>query len=125
VVVNTADEPETDIQGKLVVAAKAPHSAPRWAVELYMLAALRAINLKNVQRNKRLDALEAAVKEKRITGVRWAGVYETGRTYREGEMAQKNGLWIATVPETMAAPGTAPKDWKLLVHAKVMPKEPR
>jgi hypothetical protein len=69
----------------------------------------------------RLDALEAA-NAKSVTGVRWAGAYESGRKYFGGELTQRNGLWLCLAEETTAAPGSS-TDWRLIVHRKLVPRD--
>src|SRR5262245_18844362 len=88
-----------------------------------MLGTFRGLHAQNKTRDARLDALEAAVKEKRVTGVRWAGPYEAGKTYYAGELCQRSGRWICLVPETTAAPGSSPTVWRLVVHRKVSSDE--
>src|SRR5262245_13859926 len=51
--------------------------------------AIRAINKKNIERNARLDMLEAA-------GIRYAGPIEAGKAYTKGDIVISNGSsWLA------------------------------
>jgi hypothetical protein len=65
-------------------------------------------------------ALEARVTgveaKKHVTGVRFVGPYESGKTYYSGEEVQRGGYWQCVVPETATQPGTS-MDWRL-VHRR-------
>jgi hypothetical protein len=81
----------------------------------------RRLETENNALRARVTELEAN-KSNRVTGVSWAGPHQSGATYRSGELVQKNGLWLCITKETTAAPGTAPADWRLVVHRKLVPK---
>lgn len=67
----------------------------------------------------RLDALEIhyrALAEKAARpSVTWAGTWESAHSYEPGELVSKSGLWLC-LKRTDAMPGTAPDDWRLILH---------
>ena len=67
--------------------------------------------------------LEATMADRGGVGVKWGGKYEPGRRYYEGELVQKNGLWLCTTTETTSTPGTSLTDWKLIVHRRLVPHD--
>ena len=66
----------------------------------------------------RVAGLEAKA-TKSVGHVRWAGPFEPGSEYHEGELTTgKGGLWLCTCATTTAAPGSSPTDWRLILRAK-------
>lgn len=66
----------------------------------------------------RVAGLEAKA-TKSVGHVRWAGTFEPGSEYHEGELTTgKGGLWLCTRATTTAAPGSSPTDWRLILRAK-------
>ena len=65
----------------------------------------------------RVAGLEAKA-TKSVGHVRWAGPFEPGSEYHEGELTTgKGGLWLCTCATTTAAPGSSPTDWRLILRA--------
>jgi hypothetical protein len=57
--------------------------------------------------------LEKARTKARV-GVEWAGTFEQGTTYTEGDLCTRNGgLWLA-LRDTAQTPGTDPVSWRLI-----------
>jgi len=69
----------------------------------------------------KVAALEAAREKRGTPNVSWAGTHEVNKRYFEGELCSRNGLWLCVAGETTTTPGTAPADWKLVVHRKLIP----
>ena len=70
-------------------------------------------------RDARLTALAERVAqlEQKAVGVKWAGVYEAGARYAEGQLVTRGGgLWLCA-SDTVLAPGTSEgaSDWRLIV----------
>ena len=79
---------------------------------------LTAVRTATAALQARLAGLEGV---KRGPAVTWAGPFEAGKTYHSGELVQRSGLWLA-LQQTTAAPGADPSAWRLVVHAKLIPK---
>jgi len=80
-----------------------------------LLADWLKMNAKNIERNKRLDALErelTALKARPL--LKWAGVHVERAQYAEASLVTKGGsLWVATT-STTTTPGDS-TDWRLIV----------
>ena len=73
------------------------------------------------QRDERIVALElrtGQLETKLAAGpsVKWAGPWNAARGYTEGELVQKNGLWLALADNTNHKPGQS-SCWRLIVKA--------
>jgi hypothetical protein len=111
--------------------SNANHPVPKWAFEAMYDALKDALAqrdsalriLKNdvlaleARQNGTDDALARHAKtlgsKSSVSGVKWAGVFESGSTYHEGELVTKSGLWLCKATTT-AAPGTDPDAWVLV-----------
>jgi hypothetical protein len=92
--------------------------AELFAITKELRAQINTLDTSNKALQARVAGLEGV---KRGPSISWAGPHEAGRTYRSGELTQKSGLWLA-LRETTSAPGADPGSWRLLVHAKLVPK---
>ena len=66
----------------------------------------------------KIAALDARVAQLETQGpaVKWAGPWVATRTYADGELVQKNGLWLALASNTNVKPGQS-SAWRLIVKA--------
>jgi hypothetical protein len=92
-----------------------------WDVIKQLNGRINELSTANRGLQARLTGVEGALAELRakgVSGIRWAGTYEAGSTYREGELVTKGGVWACTCATTTAPPGSDPTSWRLIVRAK-------
>jgi hypothetical protein len=71
------------------------------------------MNDRNVERNRRLDVLEARPK-----GLVYRGVWTASEKYGVGDVVTRSGaMWICKLADVGATPGVTPEAWQLAVKA--------
>ena len=77
-----------------------------------------ASGFRTLRVSKRLLALEEKVRALEAASLpTYAGVYEAGKSYRQGSMVSRSGgLWLAVEP-TDRTPGAGLSGWKLIVKS--------
>ena len=103
-------------------------ASPLWVVNMMFdalkqqVGRLNELTIENRALRARVTGLESRA-AKGVGGIRWAGTFEPGSEYREGEVVTgKGGLWLACATTT-AAPGTDPTSWRLILRAKTRDAE--
>jgi hypothetical protein len=105
---------------------------------------LKANTENNIERNTRLDALEARTKQidtldlaarvetleamvkDRVLLSDAGGLFDPQKTYRRGDVCQRDGSsWIATVDGPRAVPGNGGGDWRLFALRGARGKDAR
>jgi hypothetical protein len=82
-----------------------------------VMSFLRATNLKNIERNQRIEAVEKRIDhlEARPT-LKDAGVWRHGSVYGVGDVATfKGSAWVCTIGHTAEGPVADHAFWRLLV----------
>ena len=89
-----------------------------WTMFAEALNFAKAMNLKNVERNARLDALEQRCKALEQTSMKYCDIWQPGRVYEKNSVVTLKGSWWLAPEATSARPGDpdeASRSWVLTV----------
>lgn len=96
--------------------------APVWVVGVVLKmfkTGFDNMNQKNIERNRRLDALEQRLTSLEARpAVKFAGVHQDGQSYSAGDMVQRSGLWVCKVDGTVGKPGEDYNGWSLVLKQR-------